>query len=80
MYVETLERTEAKKEPEVALEVVEFAEVEVNEEEVERSTEGETQFEEEGGDSGPEQVREGREEEMNYVIKKDDDGREFVRC
>ena len=37
-----------------------LAEVEVNEEEVEWRTEGETQFEEEGGDLDPEQVQVGR--------------------
>ena len=39
----------------------------MNEEEVEWKTEGETQFEEECGDLDPEQVRQGREEEMNCV-------------
>ena len=32
-------------------------------------TEGETQFEEEGGDLDLEQVRQGREEEMNNIVK-----------
>ena len=39
-YLKTVERTEAKKESEETLEVVELAEVEVNEEEVEWSIEG----------------------------------------
>ena len=89
---------------------MELGDVEVNVEEVERRTEGETQVEEEGCDLDPEQVRQGREE-MNYMVKtlgmlvfgsweeatsktgkvptttkwidrvkKNDDGREFVRC
>ena len=83
----------------------------MNEEEVEWRIEGDAHFEEEGGDFDPEEVRQGREEEMNYLVKtlgkfkygswqeatwkagkapsttkwinrvkKDDDGREFVRC
>ena len=48
---------------------MELAEVEVNEEEVEWRTEGETQFEGEGCDLDPEQVRQGREGEMNYMVK-----------
>ena len=56
-YVKTLERTEAKKESEETLEVVDLAGVEVNEEEVEWTTEGETQYEEEGSDLHVEQVR-----------------------
>ena len=36
--------------------MVELAEVDVNEEELEWRSEGETEFEEEGGDLGPEQV------------------------
>ena len=59
-YLNTLERTEANKESEETLGEVELAEVEVNEEEVEWRTEGETQFEEEGGDLDPEQVQVGR--------------------
>ena len=89
---------------------MELGDVEVNVEEVERRTEGETQDEEEGCDLDPEQVRQGREE-MNCIVKtlgmlvfglweeatsktgkvptttkwidrvkKNDDGREFVRC
>ena len=67
--LKTLVRTEAKKECEVTLEVVELAEMEVDEEEVEWRTEGEAQFQEEGGDLDPEQVRQRREEEMNYMVK-----------
>ena len=37
----------------------------MNEEEIEWRTEGETQFEDVGGDFDLEQVRQGREEEMN---------------
>ena len=61
-YLKTLERTEAKKESQETLEVVE-AEVDVNEEEVEWRTEGETQFEEERR-LGPGTCR----EEMNYMV------------
>ena len=53
MNLKTLVRTEAKKECEVTLEVVELAEMEVDEEEVEWITEGEAQFQEEGGDLDP---------------------------
>ena len=67
--LEDVVRTEAKKECEVTLEVVELAEMEVDEEEVEWRTEGEAQFQEEGGDLDPEQVRQRREEEMNYMVK-----------
>ena len=75
-YLNTLERTEAKKESEATLEVVELAEVEVNEEEeeeeeeeeVEWRAEGDTQFEEEGGDLDLEQVRQGREKEVNDMV------------
>ena len=44
-YLKTLERGEAKKEYDETQEVVELAEVEVHEEDVECRTEGETQFE-----------------------------------
>ena len=44
-------------------EVVELLEVRLNEEEVRWRTEGETQFEDEGGDLDLEQGRQGREEE-----------------
>ena len=67
-YLKTSEKTEAKKESKETLEVVELAEVEVNEEEVEWSTEG-AQLEEEGRDLDSEQFRQGREEEMNYMVK-----------
>ena len=36
---------------------------------VDWKTEGEAQFEEEGGDLDPEQVRQGQEEEMHYMVK-----------
>ena len=55
-YSKTLERTEARKESEERQEVVELAEVEVNGEEVECRTEGDTQLEEEGGDLDLKQV------------------------
>ena len=58
-----MKRAEAKKEFEETVEAVELAEVEVNEEEVEWR-----QFEEEGG-LDREQVRQAREEEMNYMVK-----------
>ena len=52
-------------------EVVEVAEVEVNEEEEEWMTEEEPRQGDEGGDMNREQVRQGRrEEEMNYIVKK----------
>ena len=60
-YSKTLERTEAKKESDETMEMVELAEVEVNEEEVGWRTEAETQFEEEGCDLDPKQVGQGRE-------------------
>ena len=47
-----------------------MAEVEVNEEEEEGMTEVESRRGDEGGDFDPEQVRQGREEEMNYMVKK----------
>ena len=50
------EKAEAKKESEETLEFVELAEVEVKEEEVKWRTEGETQFEEKGGDLDPDKV------------------------
>ena len=50
-------------------EVVEVAEVEVNEEEEEWMTEEEPRRCDEGGDLHPEQVRQCREEEMNYKVK-----------
>ena len=46
-----------------------MAEVEANEEEEEWMTEEESRQVEDGGDLDPEQVRQGREEEMNYMIK-----------
>ena len=50
------ENRRKKKESEETLELVELVEVEVNEEEVERRTEGEAQFEEDGGDLDSEEV------------------------
>ena len=44
---------------------MELREAEVNEKDVAWRTKGENQFEEEGGDLDPEQVRQGRDEEMN---------------
>ena len=49
--------------------VVEVAEVEVNEEEEEWMTEEESRRDDEGGDLDPEQVRQGREEEVNCIVK-----------
>ena len=46
-----------------------LGEVEVNEEEVDWRTEGETQKEEAGGDFDRDHVRQGREEEMNCMVK-----------
>ena len=48
---------------------MEVGEVEVNEEEEEWMTEEEPRQGDEGGDMDPEQVRQGREEEMNYMVK-----------
>ena len=50
-------------------EVVEVAEVEVNEGEEEWMTEEGPRQGDEGGDLVQEQVRQGREEEMNYIVK-----------
>ena len=55
------EGTKPKKESGETLKVVDLAEVEENQEEVEWRTEGETQSEEEGGDLDPEQVQQGGE-------------------
>ena len=52
-YLQTLERTEAKKESEETPAVVELAAVEENEEEVGWRAGGETKLEEEGGDLDP---------------------------
>ena len=62
-YLKTSERTECEVEESAeTLELVELAELEVNEEEGEWRTEGgEAQFEEEGDDLDPEQVRQCRE-------------------
>ena len=64
-----LNNMENKKESGKAKEVVEVAEVEVNEEEEEWMTEEEPRQSDEGGDLDPVQVRQGREEEMNYMVK-----------
>ena len=61
-YVKTVERVETKKESEET-------QVEVIEEEVEWRTEGEAHFSEKGGDLDLERVRQGREEEMNYMVR-----------
>ena len=61
----TWERAEEKTDSEEKKVVVDLAEVEVNEEEVEWRTVGETQCAQEDGDLDPEQVRQGREEEMS---------------
>ena len=50
-------------------EVVDLAEVEVNEESVRWRKEVETQTEEEGAVSDPEQVRRAPEEEMNFMVR-----------
>ena len=67
-YLKELDKMEHKKESGKTQEVVEEAEVEVNEEEEEWMTEEPRQGDE-GGDLDPEQVRQGREEEMNYMVK-----------
>ena len=68
-YLKELDKMENKKESGKVQEVVEVAEVEVNEEEEEWMTEEESRRGDEGGDLDPEQVRQGREEEINYMIK-----------
>ena len=68
-YLKELDKMENKKESGKTQEVVEVAEVEVNEEEEEWTTEEEPQRGDEGGDLDPEQVRQGRAEEMNYTVK-----------
>ena len=67
-YLKELDKMENKKESCKSQEVMEVAEVEVNEEE-ERMTDEESRQVEEGSDLDPEQVRQGREEEINYIIK-----------
>ena len=66
-YLKELDKME--KEGGKVQEVVEVAEVEVNGEEEEWMTEEESRQGDEGGDLDPEQVRQGREEEMNYMNK-----------
>ena len=68
-YLKELDKMENKEESGKTQEVVEVAEVEVNEEEEEWTTEEEPQRGDELGDLDPEQVRQGREEEMNYMVK-----------
>ena len=64
-----LDKMENMKESGKVQEVVEVAEVEVNEEEEEWMTEEESRRGDEGGELDPEHVRQGREEDMNYMIK-----------
>ena len=59
-YLQTLERAEAKKESEETQEVVELAEA--------WKSQGDTLLKE-GGDFDPEQVRHGREEGINCMVK-----------
>ena len=68
-YLKELDKMENKKESGKSQEVVEVAEVEVNEEEEQWMTEEESRQVEEGCDLDPEQVRQGREEEIKYIIK-----------
>ena len=68
-YLKELDKMENKKESGKSQEVVEVAEVEVNVEEEEWMTEEESRQVEEGGDLDPEQVRQGREEEIIYISK-----------
>ena len=68
-YLKELDKMENKKGSAKSLEVVEVAEVGVNEEEEEWMTEEESRQVEEGGDLDPEQVRQVREEEIKYIIK-----------
>ena len=68
--LQELDKIENKKESGKVQEVVVVAEVEVNEEEEEEwMTEEESRRGDEGGDLDPEQVRQGLQEEMNYMIK-----------
>ena len=67
-YLKELDRMENKVSGK-AREVVEVAEVEVNEEEEEWMTEEEPRQGDEGGDLDPDQVRQFREEDMNYMVK-----------
>ena len=68
-YLKALAKMENKTESGKTQEVVEVAEVEVNEEEEEWMTEKEPRQGDEGGDLDPEQVHQSREEEMNYMVK-----------
>ena len=68
-YLKELDKMENKKGSGKSQEVMEVAEVEVNEEEEEWMTDEESRQVEEGGDLDPEQVRQGRQEEINYIIK-----------
>ena len=64
-YLKTLQRTEEKRNLRRHCMQLNRREVKVNEEEIECRTEGEAPFDEQGGDLDLEQVRQGREEEMN---------------
>ena len=66
IHLKTLERQEFRSGPSATQEVVEVAEVGVNEENSEEA-EPHRAGEEEG--LAPVQVRRGREEEMNYMVK-----------
>ena len=68
-YLKELDKMENKKESSKTQKIVEVAEVEVNEEEEEWMTEEEPRQGDQGGDLDPEQVRQGREEGMNYMVK-----------
>ena len=68
-YLKELHRLESKKELGKVQEVVEVTEVEVNEKEEEWMNEAEPRRVEEEGDLDPEQVLQGREEEMKYMVK-----------
>ena len=68
-YLKELDKMENKKVSGKVQEVVEVAEVEVNEEVEEWMAAEEPRRGDEGGALDPEQVRHGREEEMNYMIE-----------
>ena len=68
-YLKELDKIENKKESGKVQVVVEVAEVEVNAEEEEWMAEEEPRQGDEGSELDPEQVRQDREEEMNYMIK-----------
>ena len=68
-YLKELDKIENKKESGKSQEVMEVAEVGVNEEEEEWMTQEESRQVEEGCDLDPEQDRQGREEEIIYISK-----------